>query len=87
MDELSTTTHRNFWAYAESRQLTVNIAKLAEVFVMGAVREFEQREREVGVGKTRRPPLNHKFFAECVERALEIERREREDTDRFFGNN
>ena len=85
MSELVKDVIDRFSAYCREVNLGVGTMATARSFVVQEVCDFEEQERSIGLAKTRRPDFGRRFFEEQIARAIEIERRRKEEVNRLFG--
>jgi hypothetical protein len=75
-----------FLAHCRDLRLPLPTCEIAWTFALQEVKDFEMQERELGHGKTRRPSFfSSQFFQANIDRAQEMERRQREDNDGMLG--
>ncbi len=86
MNDFLTTTLGRFDSYCIELNIGSSTAHMARLFVKQEVEDFLSQERSYGLGKTRRPSFGHRLFAEQINRAKELERREEEELKWMTGD-
>jgi len=85
MTGLTKDIHDRFKAFCSEYSISLREFETGWTFLCDDIERFEAAEREYGVGKTRRPTWGHKAFEAAVARVRELDRREREELNRLFG--